>query len=50
MIAVGLRPFGVAVNTATDKIYVANFASDTLSVISGATGKVLKTITFAPYR
>jgi YVTN family beta-propeller protein len=48
-IAVGLRPFGVAVNTTTDKIYVANFTSDTLSVISGATGTVIKTISFAPF-
>ena len=48
-IAVGLQPFGVAVNSTTNKIYVANFASDTLSVISGATGKVIKTISFAPF-
>ena len=48
-ITVGLRPFGVAVNTTTDKIYVTNFASDTLSVISGSTGMVIQTISFAPF-
>ena len=48
-IAVGLRPFGVAVNTTTDKVYVANFGSDTLSVISGQTGTVIKTISLAPF-
>ena len=49
MIAVGQQPFGVAVNTTTNKIYVTNFAGDTLSVISGATGTVIETISFAPY-
>lgn len=49
MIPVGRQPFGVAVNTTTNKIYVANFLSDDLSVIDGATGLVIKTISFAPY-
>ncbi len=39
----------MAVNTTTNKIYVANFRNGTLSVINGTTGTVVKTISFAPY-
>ena len=45
-IPVGHEPFGVAVNNVTGKIYVANFLSNNLSVISSATGTVIKTIAF----
>lgn len=48
-IPVGLEPFGVAVNNKTGKVYVANFRSNSLSVISVASGAVLKTIYFLPY-
>ena len=43
-IPVGREPFGVAVNNATGKVYVANFLGDSVSVISTATGAVIKTI------
>jgi YVTN family beta-propeller protein len=43
-IPVGREPFGVAVNNATGKVYVANFLSNSVSVISTATGAVIKTI------
>lgn len=48
-IAVGDEPFGVAVNSTTGKVYVANHLSNTLSVISIGTHSVIKTISFAPY-
>ena len=34
----------MAVNNATGKVYVANFLGDSVSVISTATGAVIKTI------
>jgi YVTN family beta-propeller protein len=43
-IPVGREPFGVAVNNATGKVYVANFLDNSVSVISIATGAVIKTI------
>jgi YVTN family beta-propeller protein len=39
-VGVGSAPIGVAVNPITNKIYVANMASDSVSVIDGATGLV----------
>ena len=43
-IVVGSDPEGLAVDAVTDKIYVANSGSDSVSVISGSTDKVIKTI------
>jgi YVTN family beta-propeller protein len=43
-ITVGSQPDSVAVNTLTNKVYVANSNSGTLSVISGSTNKVTDTI------
>jgi YVTN family beta-propeller protein len=43
-IGVGSDPWAVAVDAARDTIYVANEASDTISVIDGATNKVSATI------
>lgn len=48
-VPVGRQPFGVAVNAATGKAYVANFLDGTLSVIDEASATVVKTIAFAPY-
>ena len=45
-IPVGHEPFGVAVNSTTGKVYVANFLGNSLSVISRVTGTVIKTIPF----
>jgi len=36
-IPVGTSPQAVAVNTATHKVYVANYGSNTVTVIGGAT-------------
>ena len=41
---IGDEPFGVSANSATNKIYVANFADDTVSVIDGNTDSVITTI------
>ena len=46
--AVGEMPFGIAVDALSNKAYVANFASDDLSVIDLGTG-LTKRIAFAPY-
>ena len=43
-VPVGSDPASVAVNTATNQIYVANSGSNTLSVISGATNTILATV------
>lgn len=43
-IPVGGSPIGVAVNEKTNRIYVTNFLSNTISVIDGATNTVIKTI------
>jgi len=43
-IPVGSGPSDVAVNPNTDRIYVANSGSDTLSVIDGATNSVLTNV------
>ena len=43
-IGVGHDPRGVAVDRATDTVYVANFRSDTVSVIDGHTRKVTATV------
>lgn len=40
-LAVGLNPHAVQVNAATNRIYVANYGSDTLSVIDGSSNTVL---------
>ncbi|MFL6210140.1 MAG: hypothetical protein ACJ74W_14895 [Pyrinomonadaceae bacterium] len=44
-IPVGTNPFAPAVNTTTNKIYVANAGSSSVSVINGATNTVITTIT-----
>src|SRR5262249_13843755 len=44
IINVGLGPFGVAVDRATDNVYVANQFSDTVSLINGETNTVHGTI------
>src|ERR687887_6968 len=50
-ITVGRSPFGVAVNSKTNRIYVANVGGceddprDTVSVIDGSTDTVVNTIT-----
>src|ERR1700689_4036770 len=36
-VAVGSEPYGIAVNPVTNKIYVANYGSNSVSVIDGAT-------------
>jgi len=43
-IPVGRKPFGVAADPRTKRIYVANFGSGTVSVISARTGTVVTTI------
>ena len=43
-IGVGSDPHGVAVDGTTDTVYAANYGSDTLSVIDGATNTVAATI------
>jgi YVTN family beta-propeller protein len=43
-ITVGYQPAGVAVDSATNRIYVANGYDATVSVINGATNQVIKTI------
>lgn len=44
-IIVERSPAGVAVNSLTNRIYVSNNQSDTVSVVDGTTNKVIKTIT-----
>ncbi len=44
-ISVGTKPAGVAVNTTTNKLYVANTGSNDISVIDGASNSVVATIT-----
>lgn len=46
--ASGNEPFGVAVNRVTNKVYVANYASNTVTIFNGATGGLLATINFTP--
>ncbi|HEY6429961.1 MAG TPA: hypothetical protein VIX84_22250, partial [Acidimicrobiales bacterium] len=41
----GIHPQAVAVNSATDKIYVANGGSGSVTVINGATDTVSATLT-----
>jgi YVTN family beta-propeller protein len=43
-IAVGDEPFGIAVNSATHKAYVANFRVNTISVINTSNNTLIKTI------
>jgi len=43
-IQVGSNPDGIAVDTTTDTVYVANEGDDSVSVIDGATGTVMATI------
>ena len=43
----GHEPFGVAVNQVTRKVYVANYAGNSLSILNGDTGALLATINFA---
>ena len=44
----GNEPFGVAVNQNTRKVFVANYAGNSLSIFNGDTGALLATINFAP--
>ncbi len=43
----GSEPFGVAVNQNTRKVFVANYAGNSLSIFNGDTGVLLSTINFA---
>jgi YVTN family beta-propeller protein len=43
-IPVGTAPTGIAVNITTNRVYVSNIGSNTVSVIDGATNTVIKTI------
>ena len=43
-IPVGTTPTGLAVNITTNRVYVSNTGSNTVSVIDGATNTVIKTI------
>src|SRR5207245_1204178 len=43
-IPVGSEPLGVGVNPNTNRIYISNFNSNTVSVINGATNAVVATI------
>ena len=43
-VPVGTAPTGIAVNPATNLVYVSNTGSNTVSVIDGATNAVIKTI------
>jgi YVTN family beta-propeller protein len=43
-VTVGSFPFGVAVNSTTNRIYVTNATSSTVSVIDGATNTVVATV------
>jgi YVTN family beta-propeller protein len=44
-VTVGNEPDAIAVNSATNQIYVTNHGSGTMSVISGATNTVAATVT-----
>jgi YVTN family beta-propeller protein len=48
-VQVGFGPYGVAVNEATDTVYVANHRSSTVSVIDGATNTVTATANASAY-
>ena len=43
-VAVGTRPWGVAVNSSTNRIYVANYNSNNVSVIDGANNTIVATV------
>ena len=43
-ISVGKEPDGVGVDWLTNRVYVSNYGSDTVTIIDGATNAVLKTI------
>ena len=43
-VPVGSSPFGVGVNPATNRIYISNFLSNTISVIDGTTDAVIATV------
>lgn len=43
-VTVGKDPVGIAVDPATDRIYVLNQGSETVSVIDGATDKIVATV------
>src|SRR5271157_6002221 len=47
-VPVGNSPFGVAVNSATNKTYVANYSDNTVTVIDGATNTT-KTVNVGAY-
>jgi YVTN family beta-propeller protein len=43
-IDVGTEPSGIAVNAATNRVYVANFGDGTVSIINGTTNTVARTV------
>ena len=43
-IGAGTGPYAVAVNPVTNKIYVANYSSNTVTVIDGATNSTTATV------
>ena len=47
-VTVGQQPWGVAVNPATNKVYVANFASSSVPVLNATTLAVLQAIWVGP--
>ena len=49
-ITVGSSPSGVAVNSFTNRVYVANSGSNTVSVIDGASDVVIATVALGPGR
>ena len=48
-IVVGINPQRIAVNPITNRVYVSNADSDTVSVINGATGAVITNIAVGDY-
>ena len=48
-VVVGTRPSGVDVTPDGSKVYVANFASNTVSVIATATNTVIATVTVGQF-
>ncbi len=49
-VTVGASPFALAVDPVTSRIYVANTASNTVSVIDGATDTVTATVSVGASR
>jgi YVTN family beta-propeller protein len=49
LVAVGSTPDDMVLDPATDNLYVANYGSNNVSVISGATGKVIDSVDVGTY-